>query len=368
MPSDFLYWLAALHLSGIGPVKLRRWLTHIPHIQQLFLASEKELEQVGLSVKEIQQIKSPDWESVNKELRWCEESGCHIVTISDPDYPPLLREIHDPPLVLFVIGDKNCLAKPQIAIVGTRNPTTSACESAHSFAQQLASLGLIVTSGMALGIDAASHKGAMTVGETIAVMGAGLATIYPASHRRLAETIKSRGALVSEFSPFVLPKAKNFPLRNRVISGLSMGVLVVEAAVKSGSLITARIAIEQGREVFAIPGSIYNPQVRGCHYLIRNGAKLVETVADVIEELGALLGVLQPKAALAPTSSNCIDLAGNMQQLFDKIGFETTSLDTIIVRSGLTASKVSSILLSLELEGYVQTVPGGYARTIRKTV
>jgi DNA processing protein len=212
--------------------------------------------------------------------------------VNDGRYPPLLREIPQAPPVLFVHGDPDCLRVPQLAMVGTRNPTPSGRETARQFAAHLAGAGMIITSGLALGIDAAAHQGALAGGgRTIAVMGTSLDRVYPAKHRDLARAIAERGALVSELPTGTPALAENFPRRNRLISGLALGVLVVEAALQSGSLITARLALDQGREVFAIPGSIHNPLAKGCHALIRQGAKLVETANDIVEELGALAAV-----------------------------------------------------------------------------
>lgn len=352
--SDLQYWLAALHLPTIGPVTFKRWLSQIPDIKQLFTADTASLEHAGFSTKEIKIVKDLDWAAVEKDLRWCEATSCQVLTISDEAYPGLLREIHNAPLVLFVLGNSELLSKPQIAVVGSRHPSVIGCENAENFSQQLATEGFVITSGMALGIDTASHRGALITGKTIAVLGSGLDTIYPPSNRRLADEIQKKGALVSELPPFELPKPKYFPLRNRIISGLSLGVLVVEAAIRSGSLITARYALDQGREVFAIPGSIHNPLARGCHDLLRQGAKLVEEANDIIEELSSFYDLFPP-----PKQEG---LSEKQQNLLAQIGYETTSVDTIIVRSGLTSSEVSSILLSLELDGHVQTAMGGYSR------
>lgn len=261
-------------------------------------------------------------------------------------------------LYYYLFGVILIYSRPQLAIVGSRNPTPTGCELAEQFAYYLAEAGLVVTSGLALGIDGGGHRGAINArGKTIAVCGTGLQHVYPNSHRQLAEDIIQNGALVSEFPPDTLPKAKHFPMRNRVISGLSLGVLVIEAALKSGSLITARLAIDQGREVFALPGSIHNPLARGCHQLIRQGAKLVETAGDILEELGAMHAVITP---LIPSKKGSLDAP--YQEVLKQIGYEITTLDAIILRCGLTAGKVSSMLLLLELEGHVQSVPGGYVR------
>ncbi|OAI49529.1 hypothetical protein AYO45_06990 [Gammaproteobacteria bacterium SCGC AG-212-F23] len=362
MYSNTHYLLALTHMPLVGPVKVRRWLEFFSTLENLFSASTTELRRAGLHRDEISLIKNPDWPAVEKDLAWIEESPYHfIVTQEDPYYPLLLREISGAPLVLYVSGNPEVLSLPQIAIVGSRNPSTAGMEIAYQFAECLAVSGFVMTSGLALGIDAACHRGALAVRQkTIAVLGSGLRHIYPDKHFSLAKEIQEQGALVSEFFPDTKAVAKHFPRRNRIISGLSLGVVVVEAAMHSGSLITARFASEQGREVFALPGSIHNPMARGCHHLIREGAKLVETATHIVEELRAFLDMF-------PGSLGGVGLKTSKKNLespafLDYIGYEPTALDTLVFRSGLTASKVSSILLGLELEGYVRAVAGGYER------
>jgi DNA processing protein len=293
------------------------------------------------------------------ESAWLAQPNNHLVTWLDADYPPLLREIADPPATLFVSGDRSCLCRPQLAIVGSRNPTAGGVQNARAFAAHLADVGYTITSGLALGVDAAAHRGALEAGgTTIAVTGNGLDRVYPRQHHALAHEIVARGALVSEFAPGTPPRREHFPQRNRLISGMSQGVLVVEAAVKSGSLITARLAAEQGREVFAIPGSIHSPLARGCHRLIRQGAKLVETAQDILEEL-------QPFAVAEPRGNGTVTASGGpMDQLLPHLGYDPVDVDTLVDRSGLTADAVSSMLLSMELRGLVEAQPGGrYLRT-----
>ena len=356
------YWLALANLPGIGPVTVRRWLETFDDIPSLFLASVDEMHAAGVTPKQQALLRTINWKIIADQLFWCEKNDCHLITLVDDQYPDLLREIASAPLLLFVQGDPSLLKKPQMAIVGSRNPSIIGKELAEQFAYYLAKAGLIITSGLALGIDAASHQGAISSGgKTLAILGSGLNSIYPPKHRKLAETIIANGALISEFMPNEMPKANHFPRRNRIISGLSLGVLVVEAALQSGSLITARFANEQGREVFAIPGSIHNPLSRGCHQLIREGAKLAETAEDVLEELGALYAFTQAKKPEIKVPDD-VKLDVKSRELLTKIGFEVAPLDAIILRSGLTASEVSSMLLSLEMLGYVQNVPGGYIR------
>ncbi|MHB1946882.1 MAG: DNA-processing protein DprA [Gammaproteobacteria bacterium] len=357
--NDIYYWLAAIRLDGIGPIRLRCWLDYFGTLKKFFAATTTDLQSAGLTPRQINAVKNCDFRAVEKDLLWCSENNCSLITSDDEKYPTLLREIPDAPLLLFALGDVSLLSQPQLAIVGSRNPTPMGSQMAEEFGYYLTKAGLIVTSGLALGIDAASHKGALNAeGKTIAVCGSGLQHIYPASHRKLAKEIINNGAVISELPPDTRPIAKHFPMRNRVISGLSMGVLVVEAALRSGSLITARFAVDQGREVFALPGSIHNPLTRGCHQLIRQGAKLIETAEDILEELGALNAII-PKRSKDP-GSKLLDT--KQLDLLKQIGYEITSLDAIIMRSGLTAGEVSSMLLSLELEGYVQIAPGGYVR------
>ncbi|MGH8552168.1 MAG: DNA-processing protein DprA, partial [Methylococcales bacterium] len=252
----------------------------------LFEEERHCLSELGLNQATIEYLKSPDWAAIDNDLEWLNQPGHQAVTLDDPRYPSRLKEIAVPPPVLFVTGEVSLLSTPQLAIVGSRNPSPSGIDIARDFAANLCGSGLTITSGMALGIDGAAHEGCLAAGgKTIAVLGTGPDRVYPARHKQLAWKIAERGCLVTEFPPGTRPKASNFPRRNRVISGLSLGVLVVEAAIESGSLITARLALEQGREVFAIPGFIHNPLARGCNALIKKGAKLVESVHDILEEL-----------------------------------------------------------------------------------
>lgn len=281
---------------------------------------------------------------------------------NDEDYPTLLKEIPDPPPVLFIRGDRNLLDSLQVAMVGTRNPSPMAMKTTRAFAKSFADFGLTVTSGLALGVDQAVHKGALDgTGKTIAVAATGLDRVYPASHKALAEEIIKTGALVSEFPIGTQPKPGYFPRRNRIISGLSLGVLVVEAAIKSGTLVTAKHAMEQGREVFAIPGSIHNPLAKGCHHLIRQGAKLVETADDVLEELGhlSLAAVSKENGQNKAMAENELAIEGDYAALLDKMAFDPTSVDELIAETHFTAEEISSMLLVMELEGLVSSAPGG---------
>ncbi|MBI3897530.1 MAG: DNA-protecting protein DprA [Gammaproteobacteria bacterium] len=369
-------WLAFARLPGLGPHGRRVLLDHFTSADTIFAASRTQLKEVfattdfdeGARCDPARAIAAilngPDPAAVSADLAWLAEDQHHLVCWTDADYPSLLREIADPPMVLYAHGDRSWLAQPQLAVVGSRNPTPLGCQNAVAFAGALAHAGLVVTSGLALGIDAAAHRGALDAnGATIAVAGTGLDRIYPARNRALAHDIVKRGAIISEFAIGTTARAENFPRRNRIISGLSLGVLVIEAAVHSGSLITARLAGEQGREVFALPGSIHSPLARGCHQLIRQGAKLVETAQHVLEELRPLAQFAATGAAVAKTNaSEPLALAPVESKLLDCIGFDPMHMDAVIDRSGLTADTVSSILLQLELRGLVLVGPAGYQR------
>jgi DNA processing protein len=352
-------WLAIYHAPGVGGATFHNLLDHFGSPANILQGSAGQLRSLGLTQAAVDALRQPGEEALARDLDWLALPDNHIITCRSDAWPVLLSQLPDPPPLLYVHGDVSLLAEPQLAMVGSRNPTASGKQTATDFARHLASAGLVITSGLALGIDAASHQGALDANcPTIALTGNGLDRVYPASHRDLAHAIGERGALVSEFPVGTPPLAENFPRRNRLISGLSLGTLVVEAALRSGSLITARYAAEQGREVFAIPGSIHNPLARGCHHLIRQGAKLVETAADVIEELGALAGAC--RALVTETPAEQPDkLAAEYMQLLELIGFDDTSVDRLVNNSGLTPAEVSSMLLQLELDGYIAASHGG---------
>ncbi|MCI0401379.1 MAG: DNA-processing protein DprA [Gammaproteobacteria bacterium] len=360
------YWLALHRAPGIGALTYRRLLEQFKTPRGVFGADASALAAAGIGGKTLDYLKGPDWAPVQADLDWLAAPRRHLLTLADDAYPSLLRELPDPPSVLFVEGNPEALASVQLALVGSRNPTAIGKEIAYQFAKQLSSIGVTITSGLAVGIDAAGHRGALAGnGVTIAVAGTGLDRVYPARHQELAERIADRGALVSEFPVGVAAHAENFPRRNRIISGLSVGTLVIEAAIRSGSLITARHAMEQGREVFAIPGSIHNPLARGCHALIRQGAKLVETVQDILEELGPLAETVMSLPELSEEAASVKnELDADYKHLLENVGYEPTTIDTLVERTGLTANVVSSMLLILELRGYVTSQPGGtYARS-----
>jgi DNA processing protein len=294
--------------------------------------------------------------------RWLAAPGHIRIARDAADYPALLGAIDDPPEWLYVRGDAAVLHLPCLAIVGSRNPTRGGEQNAYEFARYLGRHGFCIVSGLAAGIDAAAHRGALAAGAaTVAFLGHGIDTVYPARHRELADEIASRGALVSEFPLGTPPMKPLFPQRNRLISGLSLGTVVVEAARQSGSLITARLAAEQGREVFALPGSIHNPMARGCHRLIRDGAKLVESAEDIVNELGALAGgVLQfSEQAPEPAGGPLAGEDAGYRSLHAVLGHDPVSIDELASRSGLTIDELSSMLLILELSGKVEKLSGG---------
>jgi DNA processing protein len=371
---DTKTWLLLIRTPKMSWKKFSAILAIDPKLEMLAQNPLPLLKQRGFNEEQLAFWRSPPAALLEKDMIWLNFTNHHLVTFLDPDYPQLLKEIPDPPLALFVIGDRSLLVSPQLAIVGSRNPSNLGREIAQQFANYLASVGLTITSGLALGIDAAAHQGTLvTHGKTIAVCGTGLDIVYPTKHRDLAQKISQTGAIVSEFPLGTKPEPYNFPQRNRIISGLSVGTLVVEAALRSGSLITAHAALEQGREVFAIPGSIHNPLAKGCHQLIRQGAKLVETANDILEDLAhfSLVGahcVRPGHMQCAPTAS--IEKADpppmldtDYQQLLDLIGYECTAVDTLVIQSGLTVEVVASMLLMLELQSLITSQPGGYVRT-----
>ena len=344
-----------MRTPGVGCRSFLRLLeTHTP--AQLFAESTQALSALGLKSDVVHAIKNPDWTMIDYDLSWLDQQNNCVLTFNDANYPLQLKEIADPPPVLFVRGNPALLSLPQIAIVGSRNPSTIGQETAFNFAKTLSHYGFVITSGLALGIDAASHQGALNAkGYTIAVAGTGLDRVYPARHKDLATEIVNTGAMISEFPPGTTAKANHFPRRNRIISGLCQGLLVVEAAKQSGSLITARMALEQNREVFAIPGSIHNPLARGCNALIREGAKLVETTQDILEELNQYN---QQDDKIPPlTMQSILDL--EQQTLLNRVMFSPTSIDNLVEITGESVEVISSMLLILELQGYLEATAGG---------
>ena len=358
--SQFNNFLRLFHISGLGRISLQRLNQHFGgNFNHVFDASHSELLAAGLNSRQTNQLKNSDDAQLERDLCWLEQPDNHIISFDDEAYPPLLRETADFPVLLYASGNIDLLSTPQIAIVGSRNCSPGGASTAFNFAAQLAKSGLTITSGMATGIDAKAHLGALsTKGHTIAVTGTGLDSIYPAKNRQLAYEIHETGLLVSEFPLGTGPRRENFPRRNRIISGLSLATLVVEASRRSGSLITAQQALEQGREVFAIPGSIHNPQARGCHQLIREGARLVDQVSDIIDELGSLLGFIAEQQS-DECSRQKTGLDPESEKLLEVIGYDPVTSDTLVERSGLTIDKLSSMLVLLELNDLIQSAPGG---------
>jgi DNA processing protein len=352
-------WLAALRACGSAEALVER---------------AREPGALELPPEAIVKLNAPDRRVHARWRAWLAAPRRALVTFADEGYPPRLAELTDAPLALWVEGPEHALlAAPQLAIVGSRSPTTSGRETAEQFARHLCRCGLCITSGLATGIDGASHRGALgEVGGTIAVLGCGIDVIFPRAHSQLTAEIATRGLLVSEYAPGVTPQKYFFPARNRIIAGLSLGTLVVEATRRSGSLITARFAMDCGREVFAIPGSIHNPLARGCHWLIRQGAKLVEEASDILIELApqlAACGVtVTPPPAAAPQARETPLLAdASYRTLLNALDFSPTAIAELSARVNLTTAELSSMLLLLELEGFVEALPGGrYARLGKK--
>ncbi|MCP4494139.1 MAG: DNA-protecting protein DprA [Gammaproteobacteria bacterium] len=359
-PSQFRSFLKLSYVSGLGRLSLHQLRDHFGgDCNQIFDLSHSQLLKAGLTSKQINQILNPNTEQLDRELEWLEQPGNHIICYDDKFYSALLMQTTNYPSLLYASGNIDLLASPQIAIVGSRHCSPGGAKTAFDFASLLSKSGLTITSGLASGIDAQAHRGALSSsGNTIAVTGTGLDRIYPSSNRQLAYDIHGHGLLVSEFPLGTDPRSENFPRRNRIISGLCVATLVVEATKRSGSLITAQQAAEQGREVFAIPGSIHNPQSRGCHQLIRDGARLVEQASDIIEELGSLLGFIAEQQPVRQSDKTTM-LDPESQRLLDAIGYDPVSSDTLVERSGLTIDKLSSMLVVLELSDFIQSAPGG---------
>jgi DNA processing protein len=353
-------WLALSLTRGLGGESARRLLKEFGSPDAVFAASISSLKSVVKADVAAEISKGFVDDVIAPTLGWLEDSNNHIVTLADSDYPQSLLNISDPPLLLYVKGRLDLLNRSALAIVGSRSATPQGINNAEAFAKSLSDAGLCIISGMAHGIDAAAHRGALRgQGSSIAIVGTGQDKVYPAANRDLAHLLAQQGALISEFPLGTPPLAANFPRRNRLISGMSLGSLVVEASLQSGSLITARLALEQGREVFAIPGSIHAPQSKGCHALLKQGAKLVETAQDILEELSGLQ--VSPTRS---TDTNGTDIQGPDIMLLDHLGFDPVDVDTLRVRCGLTIAELSAMLLTLELNGRICVLPGGLYQRI----
>lgn len=381
MKHSSFYTLLLSLLPGVGPSRYWSWIDIHKTPENVLLASPDSLPKINPKAKQIlnqfqkQGEMSPLACQGYQVLEEVQKNRARIITHQHKDYPGLLGQITRPPPLLFVKGNTELLSLPQIAVVGTRNPTNAGIENTRAFSRYLANGGFTITSGLALGVDGYAHEATIKAGgKTLAVMATGIDQVYPQRHQRLADAIlDSDGLLVSEFIPGTQAHAAHFPQRNRIISGLSLGTLVMEAAVKSGSLITARYALEQNREVFAVPGSIHNPQSKGCHALIQDGAQLVECGEDIIKQLAGLIryfvdqqdehkatSFTQPQTEQVPKRISSSSLSDHERQLLEHIGYDTVAIDQLIERTGFTSAEVTATLLNLELKGVVKHSSWGY--------
>ncbi len=375
MTEPSLYqWLQLYFQDALSPRVLEGLMLHLGSAKAVVSASRTELRSLGMAATQIDAFReSVDKESLRESaeqsLAWSRDLEHHIIVRADPRFPPLLREIHDPPLLLFVVGKAEALLQPQVAIVGSRRCSIDGRHSTQSFARALAQQGFSICSGLARGIDGAAHEGALDAsGVTVAVMGTGADQVYPSTHRKLASAIVSKGALVSELPLGSGANATHFPKRNRIISGMSLGLIVVEAAPRSGTLISARLAMEQNRELFAVPGSIRNPLSHGPHRLIQQGAHLVDAPEQIVEHLQSLLGsqlalLKESAASMTPSASMprvAPGLPPEQTKLLEAMGFDPVSVETLVERTDLPLSTVQTALLSLELQGVVRLDAGHY--------
>ncbi|MEW5709207.1 MAG: DNA-processing protein DprA [Pseudomonadota bacterium] len=357
-------WVRLSLVPGSGGKTLRSLLAACGGPEEVLAASRGLVARIAGEAAAARLQAGPDPAQVKATLAWAQLPGHHLVALDDPRYPGQLLHIPDPPLLLYVRGRAELLARPALAIVGSRNATPQGLANAEAFAKALSDAGLTIVSGLALGIDAAAHRGGLAgASSSVAVTGTGLDRVYPARNRDLALALAEQGALVSEFPLGTPARAENFPRRNRLLSGLSRGCLVVEAALQSGSLITARLAADQGREVFAIPGSIHSPLSKGCHALIKQGAKLVETARDILEELGLQAAGIGPSLGLAPGSA--APGQAEASPLLAHLGFDPVDLDTLAQRSGRPPQELLAELVALELEGRIASLPGSRYQRIK---
>lgn len=364
-PDDELAaWLRLLQTPGVGSETARRLLAAFGLPQQVFTADLAALREVVSERIARALLAPPSAEQlalIERTREWASQAGNRIFTLADADYPKLLLEIPDPPILLYAKGNHALLSQPSLAVVGSRNASTQGVTNANRFSAALSEAGMTIVSGMALGIDTAAHEGGLQgTGATIAVIGTGADIVYPARNRALAHRIAESGCLLSEYALGTPAIASNFPRRNRIISGLARGVLVVEAALQSGSLITARMAAEQGRDMFAIPGSIHSPLSKGCHQLIKQGAKLVESAQDILEELQ----YVAPHAVAMSSPNIDADHAPSDHPVLHAMGFDPVHLDVLATRCALDAASLQATLLTLELEGRAEMLPGGMVRRL----
>ncbi|MFZ6676069.1 DNA-processing protein DprA [Undibacterium sp. Xuan67W] len=369
LASDWVEWLRLEQTPGVGPETARQLLAAFGLPSQIFATDFTALSKV-VSAKVAKALLQPDFRQLQQRIEltqtWCSQPGNQVLTWADANYPRALLDIPDPPVLIYVKGRLALLDAPTIAVVGSRNATAQGIRNAEQFSEALSKAGLTISSGMAAGIDAAAHHGALRgAGSTVAVIGTGADIVYPSRNRALAHLIADGGCIVSEY-PLGMPAiASNFPRRNRLISGLSKGVLVIEAAGQSGSLITARMAAEQGRDVFAIPGSIHSPLAKGCHQLIKQGAKLVDTAQDILDEL-RFLPMMRPVAASSTqtTSASLAEITSADQRLLDAIGYDPVHVDHLVEQVGIDVAELSGVLLTLELDGHIEQLPGGMVKRI----
>jgi len=353
-------WLILAH-AHLRVAELQLLLPRFGDVENIVAQQRRDLIQAGLSDEKSSAITSPDDKCLSRALTWLDHDAHHVIAFGQDNYPELLTQIPGRPLLLYVNGNVDALHLPSLAIIGSRNPTRGGLRNSVEFARYLALRGFSITSGLAEGIDTAAHRGALDIGgKTVAFLGHGIDRVYPAGNRNLAHRISENGALVTEYPLGARPLRWHFPERNRLISGLCLGTLVIEAARRSGSLITARLAAEQGREVFALPGSIHNPLARGCHELIRQGAKLVEAASDILNELGPLAGhMARNTMESTPSESPVIDIDSDYDELRSILSHDPITIDELESQSGLTIEQLSSMLLILELHGEVESLSGG---------
>lgn len=383
---DLAGWIRLEQTPGVGPDTARRLLAAFGLPEQIFHSTPQALGAV-VPDRIVQALLAPPSPAVHalieQTVQWAAQSGNHVLTLADAAYPQRLLQIVDPPILLYAKGRLDLLSRPALAIVGSRNATAQGVANAEQFATALSAAGWTIVSGLALGIDTAAHRGSLgaapdagvaTTGATIAVIGTGIDIVYPARNRSLAHQIAESGCLLSEYALGTPAIASNFPRRNRIISGLAAGVLVVEAAARSGSLITARMAAEQGRDVFAIPGSIHSALAKGCHHLIKQGAKLVESAQDILEELQPVTQPTgpakrtrpaPPQAGLPFDPAAAADSAPSGDPVLDAMGFEPVTHDVLATRCGMESADLAAALLSLELDGRVELLPGGAYQRVR---
>lgn len=362
-------WLHLLNAPGLGNARITQLINHFKDAATV-LEQQHFPKHLNIPQQSIQYLRTVNDDNIKQELEWLSKANNHLLTIDDDLYPPQLKQIDDHPVALFVKGNLEALLLPQLAVVGSRNASQTGLNNAHAFCYDLAKKGIVITSGLAAGVDTQAHQGALDASsQTIAVMGTGINTIYPKTNQALAKIIATQGAVISELPFNTPPHAHNFPRRNRIIAGLALGTLVIEAASKSGTLITARLAIENNRPVMAIPGSIHNPMVKGCHQLIKQGAKLVESAQDIMEELAPSIDMLsdQLRSSLSKISEEKlenndntpnIELSSTQQEILSHLDFNPTSFDAIVNLSGLASAEVASSLLIMELSGMVEKLPG----------